>query len=185
MHKSIQQCELHDHTCLIFNNQKEFFHCAVPFLIKGIKNNEKCLLVIDEITREDVISNFKYLQRNGIKPFEELNKGKIVIEEFKRIYLPDSSFNMNRTLNNYISILNNAISEGYKGLRVFAEISYLMKNTIKPEDFSIWEMEADKHFAGNNFLAVCAYNKNLFTDQYIKQVTKIHPIEVDLFKTRF
>lgn len=184
MHKSIQECKLHDHTSLIFNNQTEFFHCAIPFLLNGIKNNEKCLLVIDEITREDTISNFKYLHREGIRPFEELTKGKIVIEEFKKIYLPDGLFNMDRTLNTYISILNKAISEGYEGLRVFAEISYSMKNIIKPENFAIWEIEADKHFDKSNLLAVCAYNKNIFLDQYIKQIIKIHPIEVDLFKTR-
>lgn len=36
----------------------KFFHCLVPFIKEWIRNNRKVLVIIDELTREEII---KYL----------------------------------------------------------------------------------------------------------------------------
>ena len=185
MLKTIQESKIHDHTCLIFTNTTEFFHCAIPFIREGLKNNEKCYIVIDDITEEEVFKKFKYLFKTRENPLHEIRQDdKIVIEQFQNIYLNNDKFTIDNTLKNYISILNKAISDGYNGLRVFAEISHSMHNLIGTNDFLIWEKEADKHFAGNNFLAVCAYNKKYFSQDYISQVITVHPVEIDVINTR-
>ena len=76
------------------------------------------------------------------------------------------------------------LSLGFSGVRVFAEISISVKNIIQPEHFLRWEQFADKLFPENKFLAVCAYNKNYFSEQYISKITHVHPIEIDLISTR-
>ena len=183
--KSIQETRLHDHTCLIFKNELEFFHCAVPFLAEGLKNNEKCYLVIDDISREEALRNFKYLCRSGQNPFtEKVLNDKIVIEDFKNVYLPKGVFDINLPLQYYISALEKAKFEGYSGLRVFAELSGSMCK-VSSKIFLEYEEKADKHFENNNFLAVCAYNQKYFSNDFILRVKKIHPVEIDLIKTRF
>ena len=185
MQKSIQETKLHDHTCLIFKNELEFFHCAIPFIIEGLKNNEKCYLIIDDILRESVLKNFKYLYRNGQNPFNEKGfKEKVVIEDFKNIYLKKGFFEGEAALGSYIDILEKTKSEGFNGLRVFAELSTSMRK-INTEDFLMYEEDADKHFEDNNFLAVCAYNEKYFSREYLLKVRKTHPVEINLLRTRF
>src|SRR3989338_1179607 len=179
---TIQECNLHDHTYMTYTNQNEFFHCAIPFLNEGIKKNEKCLIVIDLIKREDVLRNFKFLFRDGINPFEEMGHSKrIQIEQFKDIYLVGGSFIPTKTLEIYLAFLNNAILEAYKGLRVFAEISSSTKKYIPAEDFLNWEEEANNHF-DNKFLAVCAYDSNYFDSSFLTSVNKRHPIKINVLK---
>ncbi len=186
LHKPIQEVQLHDHTCLFFNTQIEFFHCAVPFINEGLKKNEKCLIVIDNIKHDEVIQNLKYLFREINNPFEEVAKTKsIIIEEFKNIYLQEGLFNIEKTLKTYIDLIHNAKIEGYKGLRVFAELSDSLKNLIEPNEFLEWEKLADQYFESNDFIAVCAYNKKCFSSSYISKALKIHPIEINSIKTRF
>lgn len=183
--KTIQEIKLHDHTCLLFKNQLEFFHCAIPFMREGITNNEKCYIVIDEIKKEDVYKNFKNVFREGLIPQEEFtNQGNIVIEQFKNIYLKDGIFDINKTIETYVSILNKALSDGYSGLRVFAEISSSLQKAINPEEFYLYECKVDKCFKDNNFIAVCAYDKKYFSEEYLKKSVNIHPVEIDLFSTR-
>lgn len=180
MQKSIQETKLHDHTYLIFRNKIEFVHCLVPFITNGIKQNERCLIVTDEITREDLLRSFKFLFRNGVNPFDELNKGAIVIEKFINVYQDNNSFNIEHNLQHYKSAIEKAILDGYNGLRVFAEVS----SKINPESFIKWEKEADKHFDKNKFLAVCAYNQKYFGNGFMSKIKAAHPIEIDIIRTR-
>ena len=98
--KPIQEVKIHDHTCLVFSSQREFFHCAIPFIREGLKNNEKCLIIIDEITKEDVLRNFNFVFREGPIPSDDFGtNGRISIEYFKNIYLQDGTFDMEKTAN--------------------------------------------------------------------------------------
>ena len=186
LHKPIQDVKLHDHTCLIFSSQIEFFHCVVPFVSEGLKRNERCCIVLDEIKRDEVIKNFKYLFRGVSNPFEEVrDKKRIIIEDFKNVYLEEDIFSLSKAKNSYSTMIQNALKEGYTGLRVFAELSNSVNDLVDSKEFLEWEEFADKLFAENNFLAVCAYNKNYFSEDYISKAQKIHPIEINLIKTRF
>lgn len=183
--KTIQELKTHDHTCLIFNSTVEFFHCAVPFVRNGLKNNEKCYVVIDDLTRGDVLRNFKNVFKDGHLPIEEFgDQGRIKIEYFKDIYLVDGVFDIERTINNYVEITKKITSGGYNGVRVFAEISSSLKKIVNQYDFLVYEGKVDKYFPENNFLAVCAYNKKYFSNNYVSEILKAHPIEVDVLKTR-
>ena len=185
MQKPIQETQLHDHTCLVFRDRIEFFHCMVPFITNGIKNNERCLIVIDEISRDDVLKNFKFLFRNGVNPFLEMEKGSIVIENFCDVYYQNGEFKSERNLYYYQSQVTKAFTDGYKGLRVFAEISCSLKDKISPLSFLEWEKEADKHFDTTKFLAVCAYNQKYYSNNFLHKMRAAHPIEIDVIKTRF
>lgn len=183
--KTVQETKMHDHSCLFFASKKEFFHCAIPFIREGLKNNEKCYLIIDEITKEEVLRNFTSIFREGYMPPDEFSGTKgIVIKHFKEIYLTHGAFDSERTIENYINITQVHLNEGFSGVRVFAEISSSLKNLINLSDFLSYETKVDNCFPRNKFLAVCAYNKNCFSDEYLLKMQKIHPIEIDLINTR-
>ena len=184
MKKSVQDLSMHDHTCLAFSNQVEFFHCAIPFLREGINNNEKCYLILDDITREEAIRNFKYIFKEQAFDLQK-TLSYITIENMRNIYLPDNKFIMERTRDLYLSTIKKTIAEeGYTGLRAFVELSSTLKKSMNLEEFQIWEKYADQYFKDNKFLAVCAYNKKLFPDEYISKVVNVHPIEIDIINTR-
>lgn len=185
MKKSIQEIKLHDHTCLVFKDDIEFFHCAIPFIREGLRTNERCLIVIDEITREDIFRKFTVIFREGhIPPTEFGDKGRITIKSFKEVYLKERKFDLEYPKSFYSHFLKSSLESGYKGIRIFVEIGVTAKNYIADDIFLKWEIFADNLFPHNKFLAVCAYNKKYFSPVHLNNVVKLHPIEVDIMKTR-
>lgn len=183
--KTIQEVKKEDHSCLIYNSTLEFLHCLIPFVREGLKNNEKCLIILDEIKREDIIRSFKHIYREGPIPASDFcPNGRITIEQFQNIYLENNVFNMEKTMGTYLNFLNSALKEGYSGLRAFVEVSASAKEIIKNETFLEWEKYADKHFKNSNFQAVCAYDKKRFSEEYISKIISAHPIQIDLIGTR-
>ena len=183
--ETVENIGLHDNVFMLFDSYVEFFHCLVPFVEVGLQKNERCMIVLDDLNREDVLRNLKYLFRKGINSIEETAKGSIVIEQFKNIYLKSGDFDLEKILENYLGYVDLALEKDYAGLRVFVEVSSSIKEKIKPEDFIAWEKMADKYFNQVNFLAVCAYNKKYFSNEFITQLSRIHPVEIDLINTRF
>lgn len=183
--KTIQEVKEEDHSCLIYNSNLEFLHCLVPFIREGLKKNEKCLIVLDEIKREDIIRSFKHIYREGPIPASDFcPNGRITIEQFQNIYLENNVFNAEDTLKKYLKILQFSLKEGYRGLRAFVEVSTSAKEIIKSETFLEWEKYADNCFKNSNFQAVCAYNKKCFSDDYISKVISTHPVQIDSIGTR-
>lgn len=183
--KTIQEITKDDHTCLIYSSNLEFLHCLIPFVREGFKRNRKTLIVLDEIKREDILRSLKHIYREGPISAEDLMPhGKLVIEQFKNLYLPDNAFNMERTMEYYFNSTKKAMEEGYSGLRVFAEVSSSAKDIINIPIFMEWEEYADRYFKDSNFEAVCAYNKKYLSEEDLIKVQSIHPITIDLIRTR-
>ena len=182
--KPVQDVKAHDHTCLFFNSESEFFHCAIPFIREGLKNNEKCFIVLDEITRESMFHNFKLVFREGhIPPIEFSNEGRIVILNCKDVYLIDGYFDSERTIRNYNEIMNKTLNDGYTGVRVIAEFSRTIFNNIEINKLVRYEDDVNKLFT-NKLSAICSYNKKYFSPSDIKSTCNVHPIEVDSIRTR-
>ena len=185
MKKAIRELELCDHTFLLFNDQMEFMHCLIPFIREGINKNQKCMIVTDEIKREDIIRNFKLLFSPSLNPFDYLASNKTIeICNFNSVYLQEGKFDIWKLKEKYLGVANDCLKEGFTGLRVFAEISSSMKKLVNEENFYKWETFIDNYFKSENFLAVCAYNKKYFSAKYTDKMCKAHPIEIDLVKTR-
>lgn len=183
--KTIQEVKKDDHSCLIYNSKLEFLHCLIPFIRDGFKNNEKSLIVLDEIKREDIIRSFKHIYREGPIPASDFcPNGRIIIEQFQNIYLENNVFNMARVINLYLKTLKDALKEGYSGLRAFVEVSVSAKEVIKDEIFFEWAKYADKYFKDSSFQAICAYDKKYFSEEYLRKIISAHPIQIDLIGTR-
>lgn len=183
--KTIQQIKKDDHSCLIYNSKVEFLHCLIPFVREGIKKNEKCLIVLDEIQREDIIRSFKHIYREGPIPASDFcPNGRITIEKFQSIYFKEKEFSMESTIKLYLDFTKQALEEGYSGARTFVEVSSSIKELIKENVFLEWEKYGDKYFHNSNFQAVCAYDKKHFSAEFLEQIQHIHPINIDLIGTR-
>lgn len=183
--KTIQEIAKDDHTCLIYNSKLEFLHCLIPFIRDGLKNNEKCLIVLDEIKREDIIRSFKHIYREGPIPADDFcPNGRINIEKFQSMYFKEGKFNMESTIEIYLNFTKNALKEGYTGARAFVEVSGSIKELIKEEVFLQWEMFGDKYFNNSHFQAVCAYDKKHFSEEFLEKIVHCHPIQIDLIGTR-
>lgn len=180
MKKSVQEVDIHNHTCLIYNNQAELFQSLIPFISEGLNRNQKGFIVTSDIvTGSEILKGIELIYTEIVKRLKKPNLLRsITIESFKNVYLKNDLFNMEAAGKYYLSQVEEALKEGFSGLRVFAELSSSLKTLVNPKDFLQWEEEADKVFPKTKFCAVCAYDKRLFSNEYIQEAINIHPIEV-------
>ena len=56
--KELEPLKTGTHLASIYKNKKEQFASVVPFIMCGLKNNEKCIYITDENTKEEIIKMF-------------------------------------------------------------------------------------------------------------------------------
>jgi hypothetical protein len=76
---------------------------------------------------------------------------------------------------NYRYATEQALADGYTGLRVVAEATSLVLDAAQLEAFTRYENLIDRYMAGAPMRAVCAYDRTVLTDAAIVALACMHP----------
>lgn len=143
----------HNHVLGIYYKKNKLDY-ALTFLKDGYENNETVLLLIDAASKEDIISKIK--QDWMIDNNESLEGQNIFVISNKDWYFPDDTFVVKRVMNLWNEWTKNAINNGTKGLRVFADMSGFFKQSFSKMVFK-YEFTLPQKFV-IPLTAICAYS---------------------------
>ena len=73
-----------DHICGIYDTDEEHRNVIVPFLRKGLEQNEKLLYILDTRTKDDVIT---YLKNDDVDVEHYLSNGQLNFLTFADTYV--------------------------------------------------------------------------------------------------
>ncbi|MFH1821889.1 MAG: MEDS domain-containing protein [Methanobacteriota archaeon] len=59
LEEEFEKQELGGHFCSIYRDKEEQLSVVVSFMRVGLKNNDKCVFVLDESTKEEIVQAFK------------------------------------------------------------------------------------------------------------------------------
>lgn len=113
------------HFCQFYKTKEDLIDVLVPYLKSGLENNEFCMWVTSEpLSAEEAkrslgreIPNLDYY----------LEKGQIEIISYTEWYVIEGDFDSDRVLNGWVSKLNQALKDGYEGLRLTGNTFWLEK----------------------------------------------------------
>jgi len=149
----IGQVQWGTHFCLFYQTREDLIDILVPYFKTGLENNEFCMWVTSEpISEKDA----REAMMKTVPDFDRyLEKGQIEIVPHTEWYLKDGSFNLHRVLDAWIDKLNQALAEGYAGIRVTGD-------TIWPEridrgKLANYENEVNNAIDRYRMLAICTY----------------------------
>lgn len=143
----------HNHVLGIYHKKNKLDY-ALTFLKDGYENNETVLLLIDAASKEDIISMIK--QEWMIDNTESLEWQNVFVISNKDWYFPDDTFVVKRVMNLWNEWTKNAINNGTKGLRVFADMSGFFKQSFSKMVFK-YEFTLPQKFI-IPLTAICAYS---------------------------
>jgi len=141
------------HLCQFYRTKQDLIDILVPYFKTGLENNEFCIWVtagtLNEKEAEEAmrktVSNFaQYLERRQIE-----------IIPHTEWYLKEGAFNQQRVLNAWIDKLEQALDNGYDGMRVTGDTTWLKKKDRK--DFTDYEEEVNNVIGKYHMLALCTY----------------------------
>lgn len=141
------------HLCQFYESRKDLLDILVPYFKAGLENNEFCVWVTSEpLYREDA----EKALCDSLSHFDKyIRKGQIEIVPHNRWYLESNTFDCSRVLNGWSKKLVQALSQGYDGMRVSGNVSWIEQKDWM--DIFAYEEEVHKTIAKYPIIALCTY----------------------------
>ena len=141
------------HFCQFYQTKEDLIEILVPYFKAGLENNEFCMWVTSQHLD---VQKAKEALRRDIPDLEiYLEKGQIEIIPYTYWYVKDGIFDSERVLNGWVEKLNQALANGYDGLRLTGNTFWLEKKDWN--DFIDYEEEVDRVLGNHNMIALCTY----------------------------
>lgn len=160
------------HGSLFYQTKEELLELLVPYVKTGLERNEYCMWIISDILdRKEVIKAL----RKEIHHFEKyLDKPQIEIIPYTEWYLKNGVFNCQRVLKSWIDKLHCALNQGFAGMRITGDASWITKKNWKK--FNDYETNINRVIENYRMIAVCSYSLNTLGASEIVDVVYNHPI---------
>jgi len=171
----LDSIKLGDHVCSIYKNKEEQFLTAIPFLKNGHEKKERCIYIVDENSREEIISEF---EKTGVDIKGCIESGAFKILTKKETYLKDGFFDPDKMIILLKETEKTALEEGYSGMRVAGEMTWVLEGVKGGERLIEYESKLNDFFPGSKSTALCQYNENKFTKDVLVEVIHTHPFLV-------
>jgi PAS domain S-box-containing protein len=164
--------------CLFYLTKEDLMSIIVPYLKAGLENSEFCIWVLPEAF--DLEEAKKVLKKN-IPDFNSyLEKEQIEIIPFTSSGIKSGISNSKKMVTTWNEKLGQALDNGYSGLRLVQEVSWLKEK--EGENFTDYEKEMDELIRSSQIISLCTYSSDKYSSVEIFDI--IGAYEFSLFKKK-
>ncbi len=161
-----------DHMVLLYNEEKEVVETIVSYINASLLRNEKCIYITGDANTQIIID----LLNETINYEYYIDRGQFVILNQKDAYSKSGIFVPDKMISLLIAETNNAISEGYNGVSISGELSWVLQYEDGIERIIEYEWKLNEYVFNNAKLsAICRYNMKKFSDEMIINIIQLHP----------
>jgi PAS domain S-box-containing protein len=165
----------HDHLCSIYENRRDHFAVALPFIRTGLARGEKCIYIADDGTIPDLR---KILESGGIDVERALATGALVLTTKEETYLQRGSFDPDWMFRFWKDTTEGAMRAGFSAVRGTGETEWVLRGGPGLERWMEYESKLTRMMGENNFSALCQYNRHFFPPELILDVIRTHPVVI-------
>jgi len=157
------------HMAQFYNARSDVAEMLVPYIEKGLQENELCVWVTAEMTvaeARDILGK----QIPGLQ--DHITSQQLQLFSYRDWYLSDGSFSIQTALTGALGKYKEALSNGYSGLRATGNVSWL-----EPSDWSSlmdYESLLDDAIPDQKALVLCVYKESKCTKGNISDVIDRH-----------
>ena len=163
------------HICYIFNEDYERRQTLAKYLKAGLEAGEKVSYFVDTITTDELAEHLKELGMDIREERKDIN-----LIEALPAHCPDGSSSPPRMLEAFGGLYRQAISEGYKGARATAEMSWALSNEehVRLEDLIDYEARLNHVLQEYPCTACCQFDARKFDGATIMDMLSVHPVMI-------
>jgi anti-anti-sigma factor len=162
---------LHDHLCFVYDRDADARRAVLDYAVAGLARQERvCVLTEDTAT-----ATIDHGLRAGGVPVDDLvDRGMLVFGSAEEAYLADGVLDADRRLAEYADAARTSVTEGYTGLRVYAETEFLLHHSGALAAWPGYELRADLLIKQIPMTAVCAYDARRWTPGNLALAETVH-----------
>ena len=158
------------HFCQFYQTKEDLKDVLVPYFKAGLENNEFCMWIISQPLS---VEEAKEALRRSVPDIDAyLEKGQIEIIPYTHWYVNEGVFDSERVLKGWVEKLDNALENGYDGLRLSGNTFWLEKKDWK--DFVGYEEEIDRVLGNYRMITLCTYSLDRCNSTEIIDVVSNH-----------
>ena len=142
------------HFCVFYQSKQDLIDILVPYFKAGLENNEFCMWITSEpLSAEDAE---KSLSQAVTNLDDYIKKGQIEILDYSDWYTKSGSFEADSVLKGWVQKHDQAIRNGFDGLRLTGNTLWLeKKDWVK---FNDYESVVNGVIGKYKMLAICTYS---------------------------
>lgn len=142
------------HFCMFYQTKEDLIDILVPYFKAGLENNELCVWITSKpLEAKAAKAALKGVVRNLD---DYIRQGQIEIFDAGEWYASSGEFETDRTLQKWIEKEDQAMREGFTGLRVTGNTSWLGKRDWR--EFADYEAEVNEIISDYRMIALCSYS---------------------------
>jgi HD-GYP domain-containing protein (c-di-GMP phosphodiesterase class II) len=164
------EIRLGDHMVILYEEEDEVVEYLTAYIHSALMRNERCIYITGDADTNVVLELIRKLNH------EEQITGELVLLDRDDTYSMDGTFDPDRMIALLSNLAEEAVSDGYNGLAITGEISWLLDYKNGRELIIEYEWKLNEHIFGRYPVsALCRYNMNKFSDDMIINIIQLHP----------
>jgi len=157
------------HIAQLYEGKDEIPEVVAPYMVKGLEQNELCLWIVSDISKTEARDAIM----KALPSVESyLDNGQLEILSYEDWYLVGGRFDGQLVLNESSKKCQDAISNGYSGLRVAGNTCWLERHDW--DSFINFEELMNSNISDQKLLAVCSYKQDGCAKNMVGDVIRTH-----------
>jgi anti-anti-sigma regulatory factor len=158
------------HGCWAYQTDAERARAACEWLTDGLRQHYRGVYVADEPV-DDLIAELAGVPNRD----EALRNGALLVFSTSDLYDLSAPIDAQAQLAVYAGAVEQALRDGFQGVRVAADISALVEDPARRAAHAHWEQVADRYISQHPLAPLCMYDTRRVGD--IETIVGAHPLQ--------
>lgn len=161
-----------DHVCMYYETPAEQLAVVSAYIRQGLARQERCLYVAHDRGLNEVAAA---LQSAGVEVGLEQQRGALVLKTVDDVHLENGRFDRAATLGFFTDAVEQAINDGFTGLRTAAEMTWIPDGAPGADRAFDHEAEMNEFYPDSHALGLCQYDRLRMRPETLDEALKTHP----------
>ncbi|BEL07095.1 hypothetical protein Q0Z83_052860 [Actinoplanes sichuanensis] len=158
-----------DHACVIIDDDDVRIRGLATYINAGIRADERILYFGPDPER----------LADELGVHDAIDRGQVVMVTAEDSYLAGGRFDPEATMDGWRTEAARARADGFRSLRAIGDMSWAAGPVAGAERLAWYEANVNRVFAERQAMAICLYDRRLFSPAELQRVTWAHPAAVD------
>jgi PAS domain S-box-containing protein len=169
--KHMQKIDSGDHLVLLYRDDN-IEDMVASYIAASINRNERCMYIKGDTNTEEMLISLS----NLVDSDKAIDNGQLFVLNRSEAYSMNGIFVPDRMIELLQNEAENAVKDGYTGLAVTGELSWLLDYEDGKEKIIEYEWKLnDRVFDYYPITAMCRYRISKFNPSMIKSIIELHP----------
>ncbi|GLY95064.1 hypothetical protein Acsp02_23190 [Actinoplanes sp. NBRC 103695] len=168
-----------DHVCWTFADDRERRRVAGGWVRAGLRDHH---LVVYRTGAPDALAE---LADERIDTRAAIGSGRLRVLPVDQNWLVTGAFDADAADQEFAADLGQALHSGYAGLRAVADMGWAARRVPGAEQLGRYERRLNRRIADGYAMALCLYDRRLFAEPRMSELTRAHPASVTERSTRY